>query len=209
MLLSAEHISLNFGLKQLLDDVTLYLNEGDKIGIIGINGTGKSSFLRVLAGQQVPDSGTVSRDPNVQVCFLSQNPKMDPEATVLEQVFSDFSPDTRALMEYEAKAMLTRLGITDFAQSELGDLVYVNLPEPGDEVLAGETACDVESVKAVSDVMSPVTGVIAEVNEELDDSPELLNSDPYEAWIMKIEHITDFSELLSAEEYEAFTKEEH
>ena len=209
MLLSAEHISLNFGLKQLLDDVTLYLNEGDKIGIIGINGTGKSSFLRVLAGQQVPDSGTVSRDPNVQVCFLSQNPKMDPEATVLEQVFSDFSPDTRALMEYEAKAMLTRLGITDFAQSELGDLVYVNLPEPGDEVLAGETACDVESVKAVSDVMSPVTGVIAEVNEELDDSPELLNSDPYEAWIMKIERITDFSELLSAEEYEAFTKEEH
>ena len=116
MLLSAEHISLNFGLKQLLDDVTLYLNEGDKIGIIGINGTGKSSFLRVLAGQQVPDSGTVSRDPNVQVCFLSQNPKMDPEATVLEQVFSDFSPDTRTLMEYEAKAMLTRLGITDFAQ---------------------------------------------------------------------------------------------
>lgn len=116
MLLSAEHISLNFGLKQLLDDVTLYLNEGDKIGIIGINGTGKSSFLRVLAGQQVPDSGTVSRDPNVQVCFLSQNSKMDPEATVLEQVFSDFSPDTRALMEYEAKAMLTRLGITDFAQ---------------------------------------------------------------------------------------------
>ena len=54
-----------------------------------------------------------------------------------------------------------------------------------------------------------MTGVIAEVNEELDDSPELLNSDPYEAWIMKIEHITDFSELLSAEEYEAFTKEEH
>lgn len=101
------------------------------------------------------------------------------------------------------------VGITDFAQSELGDLVYVNLPEPGDEVLAGETACDVESVKAVSDVMSPVTGVIAEVNEELDDSPELLNFDPYEAWIMKIEHITDFSELLSAEEYEAFTKEEH
>ena len=85
------------------------------------------------------------------------------------------------------------VGITDFAQSELGDLVYVNLPEPGDEVLAGETACDVESVKAVSDVMSPVTGVIAEVNEELDDSPELLNSDPYEAWIMKIERITDFS----------------
>ena len=101
------------------------------------------------------------------------------------------------------------VGITDYAQSELGDLVFVNLPEEGDEVEIGEAFADVESVKAVSDVMSPVTGVIAEVNEELDDSPELLNSDPYEAWIMKIERITDFSELLSAEEYEAFTKEEH
>lgn len=116
MLLSAEHIFLNFGLKQLLEDVTLYLNEGDKIGIIGINGTGKSSLLRVLAGQQVPDQGTVSLDPNVQVCFLPQNPAMVEGATVLEQVFHDFSPDTRALLEYEAKAMLTRLGITDFTQ---------------------------------------------------------------------------------------------
>lgn len=101
------------------------------------------------------------------------------------------------------------VGISDFAQSELGDLVFVNLPAVGDDVVAGEAACDVESVKAVSDVMSPVTGSVAEVNEELDDSPELLNSDPYGAWIMKIENITDFSELLSAEEYEAFTKEEH
>lgn len=101
------------------------------------------------------------------------------------------------------------VGISDFAQSEMGDLVFVNLPAVGDDVVAGEAACDVESVKAVSDVMSPVTGSVAEVNEELDDSPELLNSDPYGAWIMKIENITDFSELLSAEEYEAFTKEEH
>lgn len=79
------------------------------------------------------------------------------------------------------------VGISDFAQSELGDLVFVNLPAVGDDVVAGEAACDVESVKAVSDVMSPVTGSVAEVNEELDDSPELLNSDPYGAWIMKIE----------------------
>lgn len=101
------------------------------------------------------------------------------------------------------------VGISDFAQSELGDLVFVNLPAVGDDVVAGDAACDVESVKAVSDVMSPVTGSVAEVNEELDDSPELLNSDPYGAWIMKIENVTDFSELLSAEEYEVFTKEEH
>ena len=101
------------------------------------------------------------------------------------------------------------VGISDFAQSELGDLVFVNLPAVGDDVVAGEAACDVESVKAVSDVMSPVTGSVAGGNEELDDSPELLNSDPYGAWIMKVENDTDFSELLSAEEYEAFTKEEH
>ena len=101
------------------------------------------------------------------------------------------------------------VGISDFAQSELGDLVYVNLPVAGDDVIAGERACDVESVKAVSDVMSPVSGRIAEVNEALDDAPELLNSDPYGAWIFKVEDITDFAELLDAEDYEAFTKEEH
>ena len=101
------------------------------------------------------------------------------------------------------------VGISDFAQSELGDLVYVNLPVAGDDVVAVETACDVESVKAVSDVMSPVSGRIAEVNEALDDAPELLNSDPYGAWIFKVEDITDFAELLDAEDYEAFTKEEH
>ena len=101
------------------------------------------------------------------------------------------------------------VGISDFAQSELGDLVYVNLPEVGDEVTAGETACDVESVKAVSDVMSPVSGKVAEVNEELEDSPELLNSDPYGAWIFKVTDVSASSELLDAEAYETFTKEEH
>ena len=101
------------------------------------------------------------------------------------------------------------IGISDFAQSELGDLVYVNLPVVGDDVTAGETACDVESVKAVSDVMSPVSGKIAEINEELDDAPELLNSDPYGAWIFKVTDIADFADLLDAEAYEAFTKEEH
>ena len=66
-----------------------------------------------------------------------------------------------------------------------------------------------ESVKAVSDVMSPVSGKIAEVNTELDDAPELLNSDPYDAWIFKVTDITDFADLMDAEAYEAFTKEEH
>ncbi len=87
MLLSAEHISINFGMRQLLQDVNLYVNEGDKIGIIGINGTGKSTFLKVLAGALEADEGTITRNPNLQVCYLPQNPKMDDQATVLQQVF--------------------------------------------------------------------------------------------------------------------------
>ena len=96
------------------------------------------------------------------------------------------------------------VGITDFAQSELGDLVFINLPQPGDEVTAEESFCDVESVKAVSDVMSPCTGVVAEVNGELEDEPQMLNEDPYGAWIAKISDVTAFGELMTAQEYEAF-----
>ncbi len=116
MLLSAENISINFGMKQLLTDVNFYLNEGDKVGIIGINGTGKSTFLRVLAGALEPDRGRISRNPNVQVSFLSQNPVMEDGATILEQVFLHFPAEFRELNEYEAKSMLTRLGFSDFSQ---------------------------------------------------------------------------------------------
>mgnify|MGYP002508043937 FL=1 len=96
------------------------------------------------------------------------------------------------------------VGITDFAQSELGDLVFINLPQEGDEVTADEPFCDVESVKAVSDVVSPVTGMVEEANSELEDEPQKLNEDPYGAWIAKIKDISSFGELLSAGEYEAF-----
>ncbi len=116
MLLSAENISINFGMKQLLTNVNFYLNEGDKVGIIGINGTGKSTFLKVLAGALEPDGGKISRNPNVQVSYLSQNPQMDENATVLEQVFLHFPREFRELNEYEAKTMLTKLGFTDFSQ---------------------------------------------------------------------------------------------
>lgn len=100
------------------------------------------------------------------------------------------------------------VGITDFAQDALGDVVFINLPEVGDTVTAGESFGDVESVKAVSDVNSPVTGVVLEINEELIDSPELLNEDPYGAWIIKVENVTDEEDLLTAAAYEAFCAEE-
>ena len=116
MLLQAEHLSINFGSRQLLSDVNFYLNEGDKVGIIGINGTGKSTFLKVLAGALEADEGRIVRNPNTQVSFLSQNPAMEDEATILEQIFLHFPKEFRELNEYEAKSMLTKLGFTDFFQ---------------------------------------------------------------------------------------------
>ncbi len=100
------------------------------------------------------------------------------------------------------------VGLTDYAQSELGDLVFVNLPEEGDEVTAGDTFADVESVKAVSDVYSPVTGTVSEVNEALMDSPESINESPYDAWFIKVSDISETEKLLSADEYRKFVEEE-
>ena len=109
-------------------------------------------------------------------------------------------------IKYEGDVAI--IGISDYAQDALGDVVFINLPAVGDEVTAGESFGDVESVKAVSDLMSPVSGVICEVNEDLDDSPENLNEDPYGAWIIKVENVTEEEELLDAAAYEALCAEE-
>jgi len=100
------------------------------------------------------------------------------------------------------------IGISDFAQDALGDVVFINLPAVGDAVTAGDAFGDVESVKAVSDLVSPVSGEIVEVNEEVADASEVLNSDPYGSWIIKVSGITDTEELLDAAAYEAFCAEE-
>ena len=100
------------------------------------------------------------------------------------------------------------IGLTDFAQDALGDLVFVNLPQEGDEVVTGEAFADVESVKAVSDVFSPVTGVVVEVNEDLLDAPESINEDPYDAWFVRVGEVTEVGELLDADAYEAHCEQE-
>jgi glycine cleavage system H protein len=104
-----------------------------------------------------------------------------------------------------------RIGITDFAQSELGDIVFVELPEVGDEIEADEPFGSVESVKTVSELYAPLSGKVVAVNEDLDDSPELVNESPYEkAWMITIE-LSDESELdklMTAEQYEAMIKED-
>ena len=88
------------------------------------------------------------------------------------------------------------VGLSDYAQDALGDLVFVNLPEAGDEVAAGEPFADVESVKAVSDVYSPLTGVVDAINDNLLDTPEAINEAPYDAWFIKVRDITDKEELI-------------
>ena len=98
------------------------------------------------------------------------------------------------------------VGLSDYAQTQLGDLVFVNLPQPGDPVTAGEPFADVESVKAVSDIYSPVTGVVEAINEELLDHPESINADPYGSWFMKVKEITGQSELLDAAAYRALAE---
>jgi glycine cleavage system H protein len=99
-----------------------------------------------------------------------------------------------------------RVGISDFAQHELGDLVFVNFPEPGDTVTAGQAFGDVESVKAVSDIVSPVTGTISAINEKLLNSPEKINEDPYGSWFIEVEEISGKSDLMTPAEYEDYCK---
>ncbi len=100
------------------------------------------------------------------------------------------------------------IGITDFAQHALGDIVFVNLPQEGDSVAIMDVLADVESVKAVSDIYSPVAGTVIEINAELLDAPELLNKEPYEAWIVRIKDVEEIEETLDSEVYEKLTAEE-
>ncbi len=100
-----------------------------------------------------------------------------------------------------------RVGISDFAQKKLGDLVFVNLPMVDDSVAVGEPFADVESVKAVSDIFSPVSGTVTAINEALLDSPALINEDPYEAWMIEVEP-TETGELLNSETYQALCESE-
>jgi glycine cleavage system H protein len=110
----------------------------------------------------------------------------------------------------EAAGKIGKVGITDYAQNTLGDIVFVDLPKVGSSVEKGKVFGSVESVKAVSDLYSPVTGTVTEVNEELATAPEKINTDAHGAWLLKVE-ITDPKEvdgLLNAADYEKFVKEE-
>lgn len=114
VLLSAEHISKSYTLKKLITDATLYIGEHDRIGIVGINGTGKSTLLKMIAGVEEPDSGTVMRRNGLRVSFLPQMPDYRESRTALEQVLADSPKDVGAPDEYEARALLMQLGIENY-----------------------------------------------------------------------------------------------
>ena len=111
MLLNMESVCKTYGDRALLDHVSFYMKSGDRVGIVGVNGCGKSTFLRLAAGVESPDEGTVSYDPNVRLGYLPQNPAFDPENTVMEQVEAGLDPTAREIARYEAVEILTRLGI--------------------------------------------------------------------------------------------------
>lgn len=96
------------------------------------------------------------------------------------------------------------IGLTDYAQDQLGDLVFANLPEPGDQAVVGDAIADVESVKAVSDVISPLSGTVTEVNEDVLNNPALINEDPYNAWLMRLTEVAEPEGLMDAAAYVAF-----
>jgi len=110
----------------------------------------------------------------------------------------------------ELTGSIGTIGITDYAQASLGDIVYVDAPKVGDPVTSNATFGSVESVKAVSDLFSPVTGTVTAVNEELKDAPDQINEKPHETWIIKVElaDLAQFNSLLDAAAYEAFIAEE-
>ena len=114
VLLNAEHISLSWGENTLFDDVSFALEDQDKVGFIGINGTGKSTFLRILAGMQEPDAGTITLARGARIGYLPQSPDFSEPITVLQQVFRGAATDFAEERAYEAKMLLTQLGITDF-----------------------------------------------------------------------------------------------
>ena len=114
MILTLDKINKSFGEKILLNDVVLYVNESDKIGIVGINGTGKSTLLKIAAQIDEPDSGEVIKKSVDRICYLPQNPVFQDNTTVLQQVFINASTETKELMVYEAKTILNKLGIAEF-----------------------------------------------------------------------------------------------
>ena len=176
ILLTAQNISKTYMERKVLDGVSFFLNEGDKVGIIGINGTGKSTLLRILAGAEEPDSGEVIRTNGIRISYLPQIPEFDPCGSVLGQVLSHLPKDLMQSKEYEAKSILAKLGISD-CERDISTLsggekrragIAAALIQPSDVLLLDEPTnhIDNETAQLLEDMLLRYRGAIVMVTHD-------------------------------------------
>ena len=176
ILLSAQNISKTYMERKVLDNVSFFLNEGDKVGIIGINGTGKSTLLRILAGADEPDSGNVIRTNGVRISYLPQIPEFEESGSVLEQVMLHLPADLKESKEFETKSILGKFGITDYSR-DIGTLsggerrragIASALIQPSDVLLIDEPTnhIDNETVSLLEEQLKKYRGAIVMVTHD-------------------------------------------
>lgn len=176
ILLSAQNISKTYMERRVLDDVSFFLNSGDKVGIIGINGTGKSTLLRILAGKEQPDSGSVIRTNGIRISYLPQIPEFDAAGSVLEQVIRHLPADLRDAKEYEARSVLRQFGIAD-CERDISALsggerrragIAAALVRPSDVLLLDEPTnhIDNETAQLLEDQLLKYRGAIVMVTHD-------------------------------------------
>ena len=176
ILYSAVDITKSYSEKALLQNMSLYINEGDRIGIVGINGTGKSTFLKIIAGAETPDTGTVSKAAGIKVGYLPQNPVFENNITILEQVLKGASKQLEELKVYEAKTILTKLGLTDFEKDvsllsggeKKRVAIASALIHPSDLLILDEPTnhIDDETVQWLENYLAKYTGAILMVTHD-------------------------------------------
>lgn len=176
ILLSAQNISKTYMERKVLDDVSFFLNEGDKVGIIGINGTGKSTLLKILAGAEESDSGDIIRTNGIRISYLPQIPEFDAHGSVLEQVMSHLPDDLKESKEYEAKSVLDRLDLSDY-ERDISTLsggekrragIAAALIQPSDVLLLDEPTnhIDNETAQMLEDLLLKYRGAIVMVTHD-------------------------------------------
>ena len=176
ILLTAQNISKTYMERKVLDDVSFFLNEGDKVGIIGINGTGKSTLLKILAGAEEADGGDIIRTNGIRISYLPQIPEFGDSGSVLEQVLLHLPKDLRQAKEYEAKSILEKLGISD-QQRDISTLsggekrragIAAALIQPSDVLLLDEPTnhIDNETAQLLEDLLMKYRGAIVMVTHD-------------------------------------------
>ena len=176
ILLSAQNISKTYMERSVLNDVSFFLNTGDKVGIIGINGTGKSTLLRILAGREEPDAGTVIRTNGIRISYLPQIPEFDEHGSVLEQVLAHLPADLKDAKEYEARSVLRQFGLAD-CDRDIATLsggekrragIAAALVQPSDVLLLDEPTnhIDNETAQLLEDQLLKYRGAIVMVTHD-------------------------------------------